>query len=310
MAEEKTSLLDSATSSISYSDSQGIASQLDRFIYIVTKPWKFAVKKAYLKECLAEFLGTFLLVVIGNGAIAQTLLSEPPDQFGTFRSINIGYGLALMIGIYMSAGVSGGHLNPAVTLAMAFRGKMKWLLVIPYWVSQFLGAFMSAPFIHGIYNDAINAAGGKTNATAGIFATYPAPYLYIGTGFFDQLFGTFILVIGIFAVTDSKNSEVLSGLKPFIIGLLLWAIGSSFGMNAGYAINPARDFGPRLYTAMAGWGKEVFLCDFCGNIRHWWWVPLVAPMFGGLIAAFVYWFFIDAHHPKENDGKYKSINKE
>jgi MIP family channel proteins len=172
--------------------------------------------------------------------------------------------------------------------------------VVPYMIAQTLGAFFSSFFVFGVYRDAIYNAGGMTNHTAGIFATYPAPYLTIAGGFFDQLFGTFILLIGIFAITDSKNSEVTSGLKPFMIGVVLWAIGSSFGMNAGYAVNPARDFGPRLFTAIVGWGPQVFVCDFCGVIRHWWWVPIVAPMVGGLFAAFFYWFFIEAHHPTQN----------
>ena len=153
-----------------------------------------------------------------------------------------------MIGILVSGGVSGGHLNPAVTLSMAVLRKCSWIQVPIYMLAQYLGAFLAAAVLYGIYADGINGAGGKVPGTAGIFASYP----YSGgewepssvTLAFDQILGTALLLIIILAVTDDKNMNVSSGLVPLLIGLGLAAIHNSFGLNAGCAINPARDFSP------------------------------------------------------------------
>jgi len=158
-----------------------------------------------------------------------------------------GYGFALMIGILVSGNVSGGHLNPAVTLSMAVLRKCAWIQVPIYMLAQYLGAFLASAVLYGIYADGINGAGGKIDGTAGIFASYP----YSGdwqpsaaTLAFDQILGTALLLIIILAVTDDKNMNVSSGLVPLLIGLGLAAIHNSFGLNAGSAINPARDFSP------------------------------------------------------------------
>jgi glycerol uptake facilitator-like aquaporin len=122
----------------------------------------------------------------------------------------------------------------------------------------------------------VRAVGGDTG-TAGIWATYPAAYLSLAGGFVDQVVGTALLLLGIFAITDPKNA-VPGHLIPIAVGLLDLVIGATFGMNSGYAINPARDFGPRLFTAIAGWGGDVFRAG-----HGWWWVPIVAPVLGGII---------------------------
>jgi glycerol uptake facilitator-like aquaporin len=120
--------------------------------------------------------------------------------------------------------------------------------------------------------------------TAGIWATYPQPFLStFPGGFIDQVVGTALLVGVILGITDERNAPAPSGLVPVVVGLLVVLIGATFGFNSGYAINPARDFGPRLFTAMAGWGGEVFRA---GN--SWWWVPIVAPCIGGAIGGWVY----------------------
>jgi len=196
-----------------------------------------------VRQFSAEVLGTFLLVLFGDGAIAQVVLGNTNGQafFGNFQSIVFGYGFALMIGILVSGNVSGGHLNPAVTLAMAVLRKCSWIQVPIYMLAQYLGAFLAAAVLYGIYADGINAMGGKVDGTAGIFASYPH-----GTGWepssvtlaFDQILGTALLLIIILAVTDAKNMNVSSGLVPLLIGLGLAAIHNSFGLNAGSAINP------------------------------------------------------------------------
>ena len=169
-----------------------------------------------------------------------------------------GYGFALMIGILVSGGVSGGHLNPAVTLAMAVLRKCSWIQVPIYMLAQYLGAFLAAAVLYGIYADGINGNDGRVAGTAGIFASYPISHsITNSTGHtinvweassvtlaFDQILGTGLLLIIILAVTDEKNMNVSSGLVPLLIGLGLAAIHNSFGLNAGCAINPARDFSP------------------------------------------------------------------
>ena len=184
--------------------------------------------------------GTFFLVLIGDGSIAQKTMGVTQ-----FDSVAFGYGLALMVGILVSGGVSGGHLNPAVTLSMACLGKCKWIQVPIYMIAQYVGAFLAASVLFGIYADGINLNGGRTLANAGIFASYPAsPDITTTTLVFDQILGTAILVVIILAVTDPKNMKVPSGMVPLLIGLGLTAIHLSFAYNAGCAVNPARDFSP------------------------------------------------------------------
>ena len=190
---------------------------------------------------MAELLGTFFLVLLGDGAIAQWKL-----QGGNFLHVAIGYGLALMVGILISGGVSGGHLNPAVTFTACLFRKCSWVRLPVYWAAQFLGAFVAASVLFGVYNDGIMYdLQGRDLASAGIFASYPAnENINIATLIFDQVLGTAVLLIVIFAVTDEKNMKVPSGLVALLIGLGLTSIHISLAFNAGSAVNPARDFSP------------------------------------------------------------------
>ena len=188
-------------------------------------------------QFIAEFLGTFLLVLLGDGSIIQK-----SGQSGPFTNVAFGYGLALMVGILVSGGVSGGHLNPAVTLAMAAFKKCSWLQLPVYWAAQYLGAFCGAAVLYGIYADQLG--NGLDLSSAGFFATFPSPESSTVTLIFDQMLGTAILLLIIMAVTDPKNMGVSSGLVPLLIGLGLSSIHFSLALNAGCAINPARDFSP------------------------------------------------------------------
>ena len=244
------------------------------------------------RELLAEFLGTFVLIVFGVGVVAQVVLSK--QTAGTTLSINIAWGLAVTMGCYIAAGVSGAHLNPAVTLALAVHRRFPWRKVLPYSLAQFAGAFAASMVVFITYHEALGAFDGGVRqvlgaqGTAGIWATYPQPFLStFPGGFIDQVVGTALLVGGIFGITDSRNSPAPAGVAPVIVGLLVLLIGASFGFNAGYAINPARDFGPRLFTFVAGWGGEVFSA---GN--NWWWVPIVAPCFGAVLGGWTYDLFV------------------
>jgi MIP family channel proteins len=243
--------------------------------------------RSLTRELAAECLGTFLLIAFGAGSVAQMILSH--HTAGTPLSVNVSWGLAVTLGVYASAGVSGGHLNPAVTLALAAFRDFPWRKVVPYAVAQTLGAFLASALVFLVYREALDAFDGGLRtvtgptATAGIWATYPQGYLSIAGGFVDQVVGTALLLIGVFALVDARNANVPPYLVPIAVGLLVLVIGATFGLNSGYAINPARDLGPRLFTAVAGWGGEVFRA---GN--GWWWVPVVAPPIGALVGAFTY----------------------
>jgi len=239
------------------------------------------------QEILAEFLGTFTLIVFGVGVVAQVVLSG--GQNGSYLSINLAWGLGVAMGVYVAGGVTGAHLNPAVTLALAVRRDFPWVKVGPYWLAQTVGAFAASAIVFLTYQDALWAFDGGVRmvvgekATAGIFATYPAPFLSTAGGFIDQFVGTALLILGIFAITDVRNLAPTGNVAPLIVGLLVAVIGMAFGFNSGYAINPARDFGPRLFTLVGGWGPQVLVA---GN--YWFWIPVVAPLLGGIWGGWVY----------------------
>ncbi len=239
------------------------------------------------RELLAEFLGTLILIAFGAGVVAQTVLSAGKN--GSYLAINLAWGIAVTMGGYVAGGVSGAHLNPAVTLALAVRRGFPWAKVIPYTLAQIAGAFTASALVLLVYREAFNLFDGGTRlvagekATAGIFSTYPQPFLSTIGGLTDQILGTALLLFVIFAIIDARNAAPTGNIAPFLVGLLVMVIGMSFGFNAGYAINPARDFGPRLFTFVAGWGAEVFRA---GN--YYFWVPIIGPLIGGVVGAVAY----------------------
>ncbi|XP_038073506.1 aquaporin-3-like isoform X2 [Patiria miniata] len=254
------------------------------------------LRNELIRQFCAELLGTFMLVLIGDGAIAQMKFFGGTGTGAGFLNVNIGYSFGLMLGVYFTASVSGGHLNPAVSLAFCTLGKLKWLAFPVYMLAQFIGAFLAAAMVFAVYYDSIdkedhNRTVVLPTSTAGIFATYPTPGLSWGVGFVDQLLGTALLMGGIMAVTDSKNSKPPSGLEPIFVALTFFAVGISFGYNFGYGINPARDFGPRVFTALAGYGSDVWTQAGV----HWWIIPTFVPFLGAPIGAWVYYLGIGMH---------------
>jgi len=238
-------------------------------------------------ELFAEFLGTMVLIILGCGVVAMVVLfgTGAPGEVvkGGYTNITFGWGLAVTMGIYVAGGVSGAHLNPAVTLALAvFRG-FPWRKVVPYSLAQTAGAFAGAALVYWNYRPAFHKADPLLDHTAGVFATFPAFPQVLSAGLFDQILGTALLMGLILAVTDPRNQAPVANLAPFVIGLIVVAIGMSVGGMHGYAINPARDFGPRLLTVVAGFknnglthGQAVF------------WVPIVGPLLGALVGGAAY----------------------
>jgi MIP family channel proteins len=254
------------------------------------------MSRGLVRELAAEFLGTFMLIAFGVGVVAQVVLSANAN--GSYLAINLGWGIAVMLGVLVAGGVSGAHLNPAVTVALAVHRGLPWGKVAPYAMAQTAGAFVASALVYLTYREAFAAFDGGlrqiagAHGTAGIFATYPQAFLSIGGGLVDQIVGTALLVIGVFAIGDARNVAAPSWTGPLLVGLLVVGIGVAFGFNAGYAINPARDFGPRLFTAVAGWGNGVFSAG-----DGWWWVPIAGPTIGAVIGGAVYDLCITRLHP-------------
>ena len=248
-------------------------------------------KPTLMAELIAEFLGTFVLMLFGIGVVAMVVLFPSKNAgetiHGGFTNITLGWGLAVTMGIYIAGKISGAHLNPAVTLALAvFRG-FSWRKVLPYSIAQTAGAFAAAALVYWNYAPAFHQLDPQLETTAGVFTTFPAFPALPQAGFLDQLIGTGLLVLLIFAITDEYNAPPGANLAPLMIGLVVVAIGMSFGGMHGYAINPARDFGPRLFTAVAGFHNN----GLTDGVRVWW-VPVVAPLLGGLAGAALYDFGI------------------
>lgn len=261
-------------------------------------------------ELLAEFLGTAILILFGCGSVAVALVGLPgsgrqTDAFGAANWLIIawGWGLAVVLAIYVAGGVSGAHINPAVTLAWAVRRKFPWQKVLPYWGAQVAGALAGAAVVLAVYHDAIDAflaaqippVGSRSDslATFSIFATFPAEYFGsdVWGPLVDQIVGTALLVAVIAAIIDARNQAPTGNFAPFIVGLVVVAIGLTYGTNAGYAINPARDLGPRLLALFGGWGDKAFPGDGAW-FSNYWWIPIVGPLVGGALGVLVYDFFI------------------
>ncbi len=243
-------------------------------------------------ELLAEFSGTMIIILFGCGVMVQVVAIG----VGEIASIHWAWGVGVVMGVYVAARISGAHLNPAVTVALAaFRG-FPWRKVAPYSLAQLAGAFVAALIVRWNYSEALARFDpGSTSKSQGIFSTSPASALGVGEwgAFRDQIIGTAILLFLILAVTDALATPPLANLVPLVIGLLVVGIGMAWGANAGYAINPARDFGPRLASFLLGY-EDAFL-DTTGY--PYWWIPIVAPIIGGLLGAGLYLVLVGRHQP-------------
>lgn len=242
-------------------------------------------------EMMAEFLGTFVILLLGGGVVAMVQLfgSGIPGEIvnGGTTNINLAWGLAVMMGVAVSNRVSGAHLNPAVTLSMAiFRG-FAWSKVLPYFVAQMLGAFTGAAMVFYNYRQAFLKQDPLLEKTAGVFATFPAFPDVPLAGFVDQVIGTALLLFLVSALTDENNVQAPGWMTPVLVGAVVVVIGMSFGALHGYAINPARDLGPRLFTVVAGF-RNNGLTDGTGV----WLIPFFAPFLGGIVGTAAYDFAI------------------
>ena len=236
---------------------------------------------------IAEFLGTLILILFGDGVVAMVLLFGKgiPGEVvhGGFTNITLGWGLAVTMGCYTAGRISGAHLNPAVTIAFALFRDFPWRKVAPYILAQTAGAFLAAGLVYWEYLPAFHASDPKLEHTANVFTTFPAFPQIPTAGLLDQTIGTALLLFLVMALIDERNQPLGANLTPVMIGAVVVAIGMSFGGMHGYAINPARDFGPRLFTVVAGF-KNNGLTD--GSMVFW--VPIVGPIVGGILGAAAY----------------------
>jgi glycerol uptake facilitator protein len=245
---------------------------------------------------VGEFLGTALLILLGDGVVGSVVLL---DKQANWIVITVGWGLAVALGIYVSGRLSGGHLNPAVTLALASRGEFPRERVLPYWSAQLAGAFVGAMVMYFDYANAFRSfeqsheiarrgelVAGKLPdpfaGGAGVFCNFPTfddPVRNV----FSEVLGTAVLLLAVRALTDRRNAAPDRALAPLLMGLVVASIGLSLGGLTGYAINPARDLGPRLAASLVGWGSAVF------ESHNWYfWVPIVGPLVGGVAGAWLY----------------------
>jgi glycerol uptake facilitator protein len=253
-----------------------------------------------LAELASEFFGTFILIVFGNGVVAMVVLfgHGAPGEIvnGGYTNICLAWGLAVTMGCYVSGRISGAHINPAVTLAVALFRRFPWRKVIPYWVAQTAGAFLAAAVVYWDYRPQFHVVDPGLDHTAGVFTTFPAFPQILSAGFLDQTIGTALLLFMIFAIIDERNQPPQSNLTPVLIGAVVVVIGMGFGGLHGFAINPARDFGPRLFTVVAGF-KNNGLTD--GTPVYW--VPILGPLVGGIIGAGAYDFGVRRFLPMKKE---------
>ncbi|KAK4991564.1 glycerol channel [Elasticomyces elasticus] len=295
--------------------------------------------KITLREPLLEFFGVFILVLFGDGSVAQVLLSTGQQSapggngFGSYQSINWGpcgvvenkslghararameqtkpetdeqtvadryfrWGIGVMLGVYV-AGDSGAYLNPAVTFTMCLFRRLPWRRFPAYFLAQFLGGFFAAGVVYANYINGINQVEGygkrtvppSKTATAGIFCTYPQAFVTKTSQFFSEFIASAILMFVIFALKDDSNNGSSKGggnWFPLSLFFLVFGIGACFGWETGYAINLARDFGPRLMSHAVGYGHEVWSAG-----GYYFWVPMVAPFCGCVFGGFLYDAFL------------------
>lgn len=239
-----------------------------------------------LKIVAGELIGSVVFLTMLYGSVAQFVFGVM-----SFYTICVAHVIGLACGIYISRHLSGGHLNPAVTIALCvYRNPRDFKYVPLYFIGQFLGAFLAAAIVFGLYQGhiaevdpgfSVPGAENAVNPTAGIFGTYPAAAASTGSCVLAELIGTMFLMMSIMSVTDA-DSQIDATFGPFVIGLALGGVGLGMGSIAGFSVNPARDFGARLFTSIM-YGSNVWSVS-----NYYFWVPLTMPFVGALAGGGLY----------------------
>jgi glycerol uptake facilitator protein len=255
-----------------------------------------------LGQLIGEVFGTFILILLGDGVVANVglapRLAAPAYDWNT---ITLGWAFAVIVAVYVSAGVSGAHINPAVTIALAMKRGFPWAKVGPYIAAQMVGAFLGALAVYLTYRDGLAMAGMPNVWSTGPGSVFGSAftgemgiermggYSFL-TASLTELFGTAVLLWGVLASGDSKNTGLTNNLGPFLVGGTVLAVGLSLGGPSGYAINPARDFGPRLLGTLVG-TQGLWTGGY-------WLIPLIVPVIGAVVGIYVYDWLVSANLPK------------
>jgi glycerol uptake facilitator protein len=261
------------------------------------------MKDRTMKEFIGEVFGTFILILLGDGVVANVGLA--PRLAGNaynWNTITIGWAFAVVIAVYVSGGVSGAHINPAVTLGLAFKRGFPWKKVLPYIIAQMIGAFLGAFAVYLIYRDGLVAAGMPNVWSTGPGAVFQESFFQSAqasstggysmvTAIIAEFFGTMVLIWGIAASGDAKNMGLKDNLGALLVGFTVLAVGLSLGGPSGYSINPARDLGPRLFGALVG-TKGLF------DGLYWLIPPVLIPAIAGPIGFVLYDLFVTKQLPK------------
>jgi glycerol uptake facilitator protein len=250
----------------------------------------------WMGELISEAVAMLIIIAFGDSVAAMYTLYNPSPYQYAYWGLCVAWGLAVTIAIYTTASVSGCHANPAVTLALALYRKFSWRKVLPYCIAQTIGAFLGAAIVYALFVpviDHFNLANHLTRSTggaAGVFFTHPGLAITPMHALSDQIILTAFLIFGIFAITEQYNEQAPgANFGAVIIGLLVAVIGASMGYLEAWAINPARDFGPRLFCFFAGWGPSAL-----PSPDRYWWIPIVGPLLGGVVGGAAYQLLI---HP-------------
>ena len=238
-----------------------------------------------MSEYLGEFLGTMILIAFGGGVVAGVSLKGSKAENGNWLLICLAWGMGVTLAIYAVGDISGAHINPAVTLSFALIGEFPWAKVPGYIIAQVAGAFMGGVIVWLNYRPHWKGTEDKASKL-GIFSTIPAIRSY-GDNLVSEILGTFFLIFGLLFIGANEFTE---GLNPLVVGMLISAIGFSFGGTTGFAINPARDFGPRLahtFLPISGKGDSDWAYA---------WVPVLGPVIGGSLGALIYTALFKDHY--------------
>lgn len=260
------------------------------------------MRKAFAGELIAEAVAVFIIIAFGDSVAAMYTLYDPSPYQHAYWGVCIAWGLAVTLAIYCTASVSGCHANPAVTLALACFRKFSWRKVIPYSLAQTAGGFIGAIVVYQLFGPVIDlfnnshhllrSAGGA----AGVFFTHRGLAITTMHAFGDEIVLTALLIFGIFAITEKYNEQAPGANSgALIIGFLVATIGASMGYLEAWPMNPARDFGPRLFCFFAGWGAAAL-----PSPDHYWWVPIVGPLIGGVLGGGAYQLLIHPFLPARN----------
>ncbi len=261
------------------------------------------MKDRTMKEFIGEVFGTFILILLGDGVVANVGLA--PRLAGNaydWNTITLGWAFAVIIAVYVSGGVSGAHINPAVTLALAFKRDFPWKKVLPYIVAQMIGAFLGAAAVYLVYRDGLVAAGMPNVWSTGPGAVFNESFFQaeqgvaaggysMVTAIIAEFFGTMVLLWGVAASGDAKNLGLKMNLGPFLVGFTVLAVGLSLGGPSGYSINPARDLGPRLFGVLVG-TEGLF------DGLYWLIPPVLIPAIAGPIGLVIYDIFVSKNLPE------------